>query len=112
VSEVAIAERAVTLKDSFKGREGYEVSALFGALVDALREYDARRSPTAGYEEYVALCRRVVESWEFDGDPGDAASYEALEAFQSWPLFSQVLAHVSAAIMPKKASGEEPMDSS
>lgn len=31
-----------------------------------------------GWDTSVALCRSVVVAWEFDGDPGDPASYEGL----------------------------------
>jgi hypothetical protein len=55
-----------------------------------LKAWSATKSDDAA--TYVPLWKIMVESWEFDGDPGDAKSYDALDVVREvWPLMSATL---------------------
>ena len=46
------------------------------------------------WEDAVALCKAALESWEFEGPPGDAASYEALGLVDMMALVGAAHSHV------------------
>lgn len=55
-------------------------------LVARYRQMDADDIATM-----VPLAVRMVEQWEFDGDPADPASYEMLDVVsEAWPLFRAI----------------------
>jgi len=54
-----------------------------------------------GWDTAVQLCQSVIVSWDFDGDPADAASYEELDfpvmAALVGEAYAHGIAHLNAA---------------
>jgi hypothetical protein len=94
MAEATINGKRVVLKDALRGRDGWRV-------VDLLRKF-ADEKQVATYDDNCELMSLVVESWEFDGDPADPASYEALDTFREFnPLGFEVGTHVNEMMQPK-----------
>ena len=67
--ETTVSGKKVVLRTKYPSSENRDLFKVFRAMsIDDL-----------GTVPPVAL--RMVESWEFEGDPADAASYDALDAF-------------------------------
>lgn len=94
MAEVTINGKRVVLKDALCGRDGWRV-------VELLRKF-ADPKQTATYEDNCEIMSLVVDSWEFDGDPADPASYDALDTFREFnPLGFEVGTHVNEMLAPK-----------
>lgn len=95
MSELTIVGKKVVLKDSFTMEY---FSDIFKLLTDA-NQMDLRSQ--------VPLATRVIESWEFDGDPSDSASYEKLDVLKVViPLFRKIMRHVNE-LMSGTEEGED-----
>lgn len=46
------------------------------------------------WDTAVQLCQACIESWEFEGDPADAAAYGALEFSDMAQLVAEAYGHV------------------
>lgn len=95
MAEVTINGKRVVLKDVLRGRDGWRVIELFqeAQAKEEIREtYDANR-------ELVSL---VVESWEFDGEPSDPASYDALDTFREFQPLNRAVAEHVMNMLPSK----------
>jgi len=57
------------------------------------------------WDTCVQLCQSVIVSWEFDGDPGDAASYEALHFPAMVELVTEAYAHAIGLLNAHGADG-------
>lgn len=57
---------------------------------DLLKAWGAAK--TDDVATFLPLWRKMIESWEFEGDPGDAKAYDALDVVgELWPLMSVTL---------------------
>lgn len=99
MSEALVRGKAATIRVSFRGREWYALPGLYRK---------AWKGATEGnYAAVVPFLARVVESWEFEGDPADEAAYEALDVLgELVPLAEQALLAVAEAAFPPPNPGE------
>lgn len=101
MAEIVIDGKAVTIRDEWTGRAAFRASAALDALSPALKSRDElRANADSAYDSYIALCRAGITVWEFEGDPTDAAAYEALPMAAQWELFGAVLAATARALIP------------
>jgi hypothetical protein len=55
-----------------------------------LKAWSATRSDDAA--TYIPLWKLMIESWEYEGDPGDPKSYDRMDSVSDlWPLMSATL---------------------
>ena len=93
--QVTINGKQVVLRDKISGARGWRA-------MQTLMRLSRLSDETAimdilGYDDAVALCSAVIETWEFEGEPSDAASYEALDVpLELIPLLSDVVLHLGA----------------
>jgi hypothetical protein len=59
-----------------------------------------------GWDDAVALVKSLVESWEFDGDPGDAVSYELLDFADMLSLVGEAHMHAITLFQERSDRGE------
>jgi hypothetical protein len=98
VADLTIAGKRVTVRESFRGREWWSLPALYRKAWAAARKGD--------YTDTIPFLARVVESWEFDGDPALAATYEQLDAMaELMPLADGAVLAVNEAAFPKAKVG-------
>ena len=94
MAEVTINGKTVQVRTSFKGRQWYSLPADYRAAIDGASKGD--------YIVTIPLLRRVIEAWQFEGDPTDEAAYEGLEVFAELrPLVGAVIGTISEAAFPK-----------
>lgn len=58
-----------------------------------------------GWDTSVEMCRSLVTSWEFDGDPQDAGAYEQLDFIDMVSLVKEAFDH-AIGLMARKSSGD------
>lgn len=98
MSELTVAGKRVTVRDSFRGREWYALPGLYRKALAAARKGD--------YGDAVPFLARVVESWEFEGEPSKATAYESLDVMaELMPLADGALLAVAEAAFPKAGVG-------
>lgn len=108
MAELTIAGKTVTIRDQWTGRAAFRASTALDALSPTLRSRDELRAHAdSAYDSYVTLCRAAITAWEFEGDPTDAAAYEALPMAVQWELFGGVLAAAARALVPTSAEKNE-----
>jgi hypothetical protein len=94
VADLTIAGKRVTVRESFRGREWWSLPALYRRILEADRKGD--------YTDAIPFLCRVIESWEFDGDPAQPEAYEALETMAELrPLAQGAIMTVAGAGFPK-----------
>lgn len=94
--EITVAGRRVWLRERLPLKEGKRIVALAQAVSD--QDLDTA----------LPLLALLIERWEFDGDPSDAASYENLDVFSEvLPLLLGVGPYVQAKLegVPKAPAG-------
>lgn len=97
VYALTINGKRVTLKRRLPMRDAPRLPALLQACGDG------------DYRTQTAVLQALVESWEFDGDPSDPASYEALDVFSEFvPLSDAIGRHLTARLGrdPKATSSQ------
>ena len=99
MSEALVRGKRATIRVSFRGREWYALPGLYRK---------AWKGATDGnYAVVVPFLARVIESWEFDGDPTNEAAYEALDVLgELVPLAEKALLAVAEAAFPQGDAGE------
>jgi len=98
MSELTVRGTRVTVRESFKGKEWYALPGLYRKAWKGAAGGD--------YALTIPLLVRVVESWEFDGDPATEAAYEALDILSELvPLADGTLIAVSEAAFPTSEPG-------
>ena len=95
MAEVMVNGKRVVLKDALRGRDGWRVVELF-------QEAQAREELRETYEANRELVSLVVESWEFDGDPADPASYDAMDTFREFQPLNRMVAEHVMNMLPSK----------
>ena len=83
-----IAGHAVEFTDRLPARQWWSLYPVLAGI-----KAGDRLLEKIGWDTAVQLCQAVVTSWEFDGDPGEAASYEALAFPVMTELVGEAYAH-------------------
>jgi hypothetical protein len=97
--ELSVHGKTVRVRDSYKGREWYSLPGLYRRAWKGAAD--------GNYASCIPFLARVVEWWEFEGDPADEGAYEALDILAELvPLADQALLAVSEAAFPPAAAGE------
>ena len=79
--EVTVNGKKVTLRDRLPAKQSWPLMGALQNMSNGKLEYD----------DAVMLLKTAIESWEFAGDPTDAASYETLDLFsEMMPLANEV----------------------
>lgn len=82
--------KTVTLRERFPLEEFFNLPA----LADQIDLKDARTA--------IPLLAAVVESWSFDGDPGDYDSYVGMDAVTEFlPMLNYVSQYVNREVAPR-----------
>lgn len=98
MSELTINGKLVVVQQSFRGKEWYSLPAAYRRAW--------KGAATGDYGPAIPFLARVIESWEFDGNPTDEAAYERLDILAELvPLADGVLLAVSEAAFPKTDAG-------
>ena len=98
MSGLTIRGKRVTVRESFKGKEWYSLPGLYRKAWKGAHD--------GNYAQCIPFLMRVIESWEFDGDPATEADYEALDILSELvPLADQTLIAVSEAAFPTSEPG-------
>lgn len=96
--ELTVAGKSVRVRTSFRGREWYSLPADYRKAGRAMQ--------SGNYEDALPFLTRVIESWEFEGDPQDEAAYEGLDVLaELMPLAGDVVIAVSEAAFPQAEPG-------
>jgi hypothetical protein len=86
MAEVIIAGRRVVLKEHLPARDHYALPRALSVGIGRLP-----------FEEQVGPLSKVVESWEFEGDPGDLAAWGELDVMAEFmPLWDAIVRHTTA----------------
>ncbi len=98
MKELVINGKKVQVRTSFRGREWYSLPADFRRAGQAIEKGE--------YEGAIPFLSRVIESWEFEGDPAEAASYEGLDVLAELvPLTGEAVVAVAESAFPQAAAG-------
>jgi len=95
MAEVVIAGKKVILKERVGGKDGWN------ALRIISRHFKKGTDPIANmeFEDAVAICKSMIESWEFEGDPSAIESYQALDTItEFFPLIAAVIQEMNKHI--------------
>lgn len=96
--ELTVAGKSVCVRTSFRGREWYSLPADYRKAARALE--------TGDYGLAIPFLTRVIESWDWTGDPSDAASYEELDVMSElMALTLEVMHAVHEAAFPSPEPG-------
>lgn len=68
--EITVNGKQVVIRESFPAGEFFDLPRLWAG------------SEELPFGEWVEVMARFIESWEFDGEPADVQSWEALDAFR------------------------------
>ena len=83
--------KQVTFKERLSNREAHTIMVLSTRMAETQADGQllmSRAWDALGYDGVIRWISTLVESWEFEGDPGDPASYEALNYFtEVLPMF-------------------------
>lgn len=89
--EITVAGRKVVLRDHFPARHNWDLPQLISALAPGKGEVHFENAP--------ALMVRMIESWEFEGDPSDPAVYADMDMLSElMPLANAVAEVIRQAI--------------
>jgi len=106
--------KQVTFKAELTNREGWNVSPTMAALAEAQNEGATVKAlfNAVSYDDALRLMSTLIESWDFDGDPGNADSYEALDLYtEVFPLFTAALEEMGIQSERKANLGESVSES-
>jgi hypothetical protein len=85
--------KRVTFRESYPVRECHDVPYLW---------YLANQ-PDATFEDKAKVLGKLIESWEFDGAPGDIAAYESMHTFaEFWPLWTAAIIEIGQHLDAEK----------
>ncbi len=98
MSQLTVAGKKVEVRTSFRGKEWWSLPADYRAAGRAIQSGD--------YSGVVPFLARVIESWEFEGEPSDPASYEKLDVLtELMPLAGEAVRVVFEAAFPEAEPG-------
>lgn len=75
MSELLLSDGRVTLKERYPFKDNRDLIPLYRAM-----RADAP-------ETMIPVAVKMVESWDYPGDPADPAAYEEMDAIDLWRLF-------------------------
>lgn len=93
MTEIAVNGRTVRIVDALRGKAGLVISNEAVALLSTMGDpekgflHDSEQS----YDRFIILCRHAIESWDYEGDPKDPKSYDAIPSKELGALFGSVL---------------------
>lgn len=94
--EITVAGKKIVLRDAIKMQDGYDILGLLMA------------AETADLRTQVPLATKVIESWEFEGDPSKAESYDGLDVLRVViPLFRQITMHLNKLVTGAEETADE-----
>lgn len=92
--DVTVSGKRVTLRGRLPARANWDLLTRYGQGLE-LQEM--------AFDDVVDLLRRVIEAWEFDGDPAEVESYSELDLFGEFmPLVVAVSQQLSAIVSGEK----------
>jgi len=95
--EFTVAGKKVVLRERIPLGEGYDLVGLF-------TNFDANDLRTN-----IPIMTRLVESWEFEGDPSDSAAYDDLDTLTEFlPIAKRVNARISVLMSDVADEDEAP----
>jgi hypothetical protein len=107
MADVVVAGKRVTIRDNWTGRAAFRAGAALSALRPALDDSEALRDMAdSAYDSYLVLCKTGIESWEFEGEPSDITSYEALSPAVQMELFAHVLVAAASGYAREQVEAE------
>ena len=95
--EITVAGKKVVLRERIILGEGYDIIGLFSSI----DSNDLRTS--------IPIMTKMIESWEFDGEPSDRASYDNLDVLAEFiPMSRRINARINAMMSGLEEDEEEP----
>lgn len=101
--------KEVTFKANVSNRGYWELAPILAALQSIGADGASLKALfyAVTYDDALRLFTTLIESWEFNGDPSDAAVYEALDPIADlMPLFTAALEALGVVGKGLQQSGE------
>lgn len=67
--EITVSGRRVTLRERFPAKDFWDIPSMIAEVA----------GEGIDYQRHIPLLMRIIESWEFEGDPADAEAYGELD---------------------------------
>jgi hypothetical protein len=106
--------KSVTFKSELTNREGWDCSPVMAALAEAAQNGASVKALfyAVTYDDALRLMSTLIESWEFEGDPADVKSYEALDLYTELvPMFTEAIQEMGAQAQRRQDLGESVSES-
>jgi len=95
--EFQVAGKKVVLRERISLGDGYNIIGLFSSI----DSNDLRTS--------IPIMAKMIESWEFEGDPSDSAAYDKLDVLiEIIPMSRKINARINALMSGLNEDEEEP----
>ena len=95
--EFTVANKKVVLRERISLGDGYDIIGLFSSI----DSNDLRTS--------IPIMTKMIESWEFEGEPSDRASYDNLDVLAEFiPMSRRINARINAMMSGLDEDEEEP----
>ena len=95
--EFTVANKKVVLRERISLGDGYDIIDLFSSI----DSNDLRTS--------IPIMTKMIESWEFEGEPSDRASYDNLDVLAEFiPMSRRINARINAMMSGLDEDEEEP----
>jgi len=95
--EFIVAGKKVVLRERISLGDGYDIIGLFTGI----DSNDLRTS--------IPIMSKMIESWEFEGDPSEPASYDKLDVLtEVIPMSRKINARINALMSGLNEDEEEP----
>ena len=95
--EFQVAGKKVVLRERISLGDGYNIIGLFSSI----DSNDLRTS--------IPIMAKMIESWEFEGDPSDPAAYDKLDVLiEVIPMSRKINARINALMSGLNEDEEEP----
>ena len=92
--EITVAGRKVVLRERFPAGEFWDLPRMISEL----------GADAADYESHVQLLVRMVESWDFEGDPSDPDAYAELDILRELRLLIRACSDYVAEMVSGEAT--------
>jgi len=95
--EFQVAGKKVVLREHITLGDGYDIIGLFSSI----DSNDLRTS--------IPIMSKMIESWEFEGDPSEPAAYDKLDVLiEVIPMSRKINARINALMSGLNEDEEEP----
>lgn len=96
MAEIVVNGKRVTLRERYPLGEHKDLVGVFRAM------------DPGDVSSMIPLATRMIEAWEFEGDPTEAASYDALDVpTEAWPLYRELNTFWALSVTGAREEGKK-----